>query len=91
MLLLLQNWLMSFSGTFHFYDFSFPPHQERMPYLSHTASKTSDALIFFLSTTLLNPNPFCKTCVDDPHGATGITGAMNLKRKKRRGEEFETC
>lgn len=58
-------------GTFHS-DLSFPPHQERIPYLSHTASKTSGALTVFLSTALPDPIPFVKPSLDDHMGQQGL-------------------
>lgn len=58
-------------GTFHS-DLSFPPHQERIPYLSHTASKTSGALTVFFSTALPDPILFVKSSLDDHMGQQGL-------------------
>lgn len=60
-----------FTGTFYS-DLSFPPHQERIPYLSHTASETSGALTVFLSTALTDPVPFVKPSLDDHMGQQGF-------------------
>lgn len=68
-------------GTFHS-DLSFPPHQERIPYLSHTASKTSGALTIFLSTALPDPIPFVKPSLDDHMGQQG---SQVPRVKTRRG------
>lgn len=68
-------------GTFHS-DLSFPPHQERIPYLSHTASKTSGALTVFLSTALPDPIPFVNSSLDDHMGQQG---SQVPRVKTRRG------
>lgn len=71
-------------GTFHS-DLSFPPHQERIPYLSHTASKTSGALTVFLSTALPDPIPFVKPSLDDHMGQQGL---QVPRVKTRRGRSL---